>query len=363
MTESNPIDSESPLWDVRGWKRLTIHEDPPVVAARKEFLAWLAEVPDPYSVDLNARLRSKLDHAHLSARLELFVHHYFRSNEWAVRIHPQVVESSNHPDFLVEKEGGKLLVECRSVFDHHIIEQQDQRLHRLADDVSKELGRTVILHPLSDLPPSIPARRIRSWINQQQIPDESSDLMEFDFWDDHQGIHYGVRAIMLKLNEEEKPPTGVQGFISQAQNITNAQQLRGALQEKASKYGTLNVPYVIAVSGETWSPMSTRHEVDALFGNRVWNIPQRGPVIVTETRNRDGFFTVQRNNVPRYGHVSAVLVYRFKWLEEGHDHRMHVYHNPFATRPINPELFPGFPQFIRQGETAMRWANGEPESY
>jgi hypothetical protein len=228
-----------------------------------------------------------------------------------------------------------------------------------------------MLHPLSDLPPSIPARRIRSWIDRQQIPDDSPDFMEFDFWDDYettvkgktQRFHYGVQVIVPKLNEGGEALTGVHGLMSQARTVTNAQLLREALREKASKYGTLDLPYVIAVSGETWSPMNTKHEVDALFGDRVWNIPRHGPMTVTQTRNPNGFFTSHRNNVPEYRHVSAVLVYRFKWLDAGHEHRMHIYHNPFATRAIDPGLFPDIHQLIRQGETATTWANGEPEPY
>ena len=151
--------------------------------------------------------------------------------------------------------------------------------------------------------------------------------------------------------------------MSQARTVTNAQQLSEALREKASKYGTLDLPYVIAVSGETWSPMNTNDEVDALFGGRMWSIPERGPGTVTETRNPNGFFTVHRNNIPRYGHVAAVLVYRFKWLNPGHDHRMHIYHNPFTTVAIDSGLFPNVPQFLRQGETTLGWINGEPEPY
>ena len=56
-------------------------------------------------------------------------------------------------------------------------------------------------------------------------------------------------------------------------------------------------------------------------------------------------------------------MYRFKWLDEGHEHRIHIYHNPFAAKIIDPGLFPGIPQFMRQGETEMGWINGEPESY
>ena len=361
MTKIDPTSSESPLWDIRGWKRLTVHEDPPLVAAREEFLAWLAEVPAPHRVDLDARLRSELDYAHLSARLELFVHHYFRSNGWEAQIHAPVAHSSNRPDFLVKKGDAKLVIECRSVFDQSVLTQQDQRLRQLAEEAGKKLRRTIILHPLSDLPPSVPATRIRAWMRQQQITDGNPDLLEFDFWDDYQGHHYGVRALLPRLNDGEESLAGVHGLMSQAQTITTVQRLRAALREKAGKYGSLGMPYVIAVSMETGHPASLQSELDALFGDRVWNLPQRGPATVTEIQNPNGFFTSHRNNVPEYRDVQAVLVYRFKWLDEGHEHLMHIYHNPFATKTIDPELFPKVPQFMRQGETAMGWINGEPE--
>ena len=322
-------------------------------------------MPEPDRNDLNARLRSDLDHAHLSARLELFVHHYFRSNGWEVHIHPEVAYSSNRPDFLVEKGDAKLLVECRSIFDQPGTAQQDQRLWQLADEAGRKLERAVILNPLSDLPPSIPAKRIRSWIERQKIPDDNPDLMEFDFWDDHQGYHYGVRAILPKLNDEGEGLTGVHGVMSQVQTITTAQQLRVAIQEKASRYGPLGVPYVIAVSAETSFHARLKHEVDALLGDRVYNIPRPGPVIVTvtETRTLNGLFTERQDDAFESPQVSAVLVYRFKWLDAGHEHSMRLYHNPYATRCIEPRCFPGVAQLVRQDGDKMGWINSEPAEY
>ena len=86
-------------WDLHGWNLLTAHDDPSLVGAREEFLAWVAEVPQPHRLDLDQRLKSKLDHAHFSARLELFVHHYHASNGWNVQIHHQLAYSDKHPDF------------------------------------------------------------------------------------------------------------------------------------------------------------------------------------------------------------------------------------------------------------------------
>ena len=332
-----------------------------MVAARDEFLEWLMEIPPAGRADIDARLRSTREHAHFSARLELFVHHYFHSNGWNVQIHPTMAHSPNHPDFLVDKHDGPILVECRSVFDQEEISQQDQRIRQVAESVSRRLGRTVILQPLSDLPPNVPARRIRSWIEQQDISDDSADRREFDFWDDHEGQHYGVRAILPKLNHPEEPLTGVHGLISQAHTITNAQRLRAALLEKASKYGQMDVPYVIAISCETRISTRLKHEVDALFGNRVWNVSRSSPINVTETRNPNGIFTLRQDGAFKCTQVSAVLFYRFKWLDEGHIHGMHIYHNPYADKVIETGVFPGIAQCSRQGETAIGWFNGEPE--
>ena len=155
------------MWDLRGWKRLTVRDAPPLIAAREELLAWLAEVSKPHRVDLDARLRSKDDN-HFSARLQLFVHNYFHSRGWGVQVHPTVAQSPNHPDFLVEKADASLVVECRIVLDPAAVVQQDQRLRQLADNAGKTLERAVLLLPLSDLPPNIPAKRIRAWLEGQR---------------------------------------------------------------------------------------------------------------------------------------------------------------------------------------------------
>ena len=70
-----------------------------------------------------------------------------------------------------------------------------------------------------------------------------------------------------------------------------------------------------------------------------------------------------RNGTLRYDHVSAVLVYMSKWVEDAHRQQLHIYHNPYASRSLDPELFPGVPQSIRISDTRIGWINGEPNAY
>ena len=349
----------SAIWDVHGWGHLAVNNDPPLLAARKEFLEWLDEVPEPHRSDLESRLKSRLDHAHFSARLELYIHHYAISRGWPTTIHPDVPGTANHPDFLLEPDESPFLLECKSVLDAEAMAQQDQRLKRLADDLSRKMGITVILHPLHDLPGNLPVRRIRKEIEQQihaQI-----EVQETEIWGDHQGERYGIKVLAFPDNQADDFQGGVEGLVSQAQTITTSQRIREQLQEKARKYGALGLPFVIAVSAETKFPARTENEVDAIFGDRVWNIHRTDGV--SESRRADGLFTMTHDGRPRYSRVSAVLVYRFKWLEGGHDHRIHIYHNPNADLPLDQRIFASTPQFVPSTGTLMRWIGGEPASY
>lgn len=345
-------------WDIRGWKHLTVHEDPPLVAAREEFLAWLSEVPEPHNIDLGRRLKSQLNHPHFSARLELFSHHHFVSDEWNVTIHPDLPDTPNHPDFLMKRQEDHFLLECKSVFDQTKVAQQDQRLRQLAEQVSRKLGVTILLHPLEDLPQNLPATRIRREIENRV--QEIGEVQEIDILGEHRGERFGLRAVALPEAPSGEPTGGVEGLMSPVQTIKNSQRLRDQLQEKAGKYGELQSPFMIAVSAETKFPTTTKHEVEALFGDIVWQMPPVGDVI--EDRNYNGLFTMTLNGKPRYNQVSAVLVYRFKWLEDAHEHRLHIHHNPYAIRPLDPELFPGVPQLVCINETRMGWINGEPKA-
>ena len=342
------------MWHIRGWKQLTAHDDPPLVAARQEFLSWLAEVPEPWQSTWRARLQSKLDHPHLSVRLELYLHHYFKRASWAVEIEPELPGTPNCPDFRITRHADRILMEAKAVLDEQTILQETDRLRQLADNLTSKLSRDVIIEPLSDLPASLPARRVKAQI-EQRAKTQADEVLEFDFSDVHLNTAYSLKVIVLPRISNSIEPVGVGGTISGVHTLTIGKRVRDALEQKADKYGSIDVPFVIAMYGVGEFPVRTRDEVDALFGDRVWNLPSSGQV--TEMRNPNGFFTCLREGKRRHEQVSAVLFYRFKWLEDSHLHLAHIYHNPFALRPLNPDLVPGVPQMV----PFLKWINGEPE--
>ena len=348
------------MWDVRGWQRLTVHDDLPLVAARQEFLSWLAEVPEPVRTVWRGRLESGLDHPHLSVRLELFLHHYFKNNNWSVEIEPEMTESPNRPDFRVTCGEAKVIVEAKTVLDEQSTAQQTQRLRQLADNLTSKLSRDVIIEPLSDLPASLPSKKIRSEI-EQHARTQTDKVVEFNLSDIHLKTRYTLKIIILPRNSDPPEPRGVGGTISGVHKITLGKRIRDAIEEKAGKYGFVDTPFIIALYVNTMFPAHAKHELDALFGDREWLVPTKGVGEVTERRKSNGFFTSIREGKHSHEDVSSVLFYRFKWLENTHVHLAYAYHNPFALRPLNPDLLSGVPQMVPDEDGKMKWLHGEPE--
>ena len=345
---------EAKMWNIRGWERLTAHGSPVLAAARQEFLSWLKEVPEPCQSVWGQRLKSELDHAHLSVRLELYLHHYLRSEGWTVDIEPTMPGTPNKPDFRVMRDTDTILVEAKAILDEQTITQETRTLRKVADDLSGKFSKDVMIEPLSDLPPSLPTRRIKAQIHQHART-QAGEILEFDLSDVHQGMQYSVKVVLLPKSPDTTEPRDVGVTISGVHTLTISERIRDALEKKAAKYGAIDTPFVIAVYGAGEFPVETRDERDALFGDTIWSVHSSGQG--TDRRKPNGFFTSVREGKRHHEHVSAVLFYRFNWLQHTHVQEAHIYHNPFALRPLSSDLFPRVPQMVPY----LKWINGEPE--
>ena len=113
-------------------------------------------------------------------------------------------------------------------------------------------------------------------------------------------------------------------MISGVHTITTGSRIRHALEEKAGKYGQIDMPFMIAIYGKGEFPVRPENEIDALFGDIEWLVPKKGVGQVTDRRKPNGFFTSIRQGKRCHEHVSAVLFYRFKWFENSPIHQIHI---------------------------------------
>ena len=252
-------------WHKQGWETLGGNQ-PGVVAFRERVLRHLWEVPEPNRSAWEKRLKSKLDHSHFSVRLEISLHHFFKERGWEIDIEPELPGTSNRPDFRIRRGASELLMEAKTVLDPQPVDQQDKRLKILVDGVSDSLSRAVSIHPCFDLPPSLPYRQITAEIEKKASGAEL--LQELRIEGEHQGHPYSLDVTIL-LADEQTSPAGVGATIGQAYTVDIGNPIRKAIQEKAIKYGAMDVPFVVAVWPKLGSHFSHPNDDDlvALYGD------------------------------------------------------------------------------------------------
>ena len=325
-------------YNVPNWEDLS-GDNPEFVALRNEALRQLREVPEPHRSIWEGRLKSKLEHSHSSARLEICLHDFFKKRGWEIEIEPELPATKNKPDFLLISGDRKLMVEARAVLGAESERQQDDRLKQLMNDLSGKLNRTVLIHPMFDLPSSLPNRHIAA-----QMESKASDvglLQEFLVEGEHQGQPYSLEVTVL-LEAKPNQSADVGATVSQAVEVDIGNPVRKALIEKAHKYGEILTPYAIAVWPKLPNHFSFGDDDDmvALYGDKEWVGPSYDQL--REVPKSNGAFTTKKEDgTHRYADISAVL---FCHPYNTDSSKTYVHHNPFAKRPIGMEVFKGIPQ-------------------
>jgi hypothetical protein len=137
--------------------------------------------------------------------------------------------------------------------------------------------------------------------------------------------------------------------------VDSSTPLRKAILNKAGRYGDLNAPFLVVANAP--GIHDRIDEMDALFGHEQF-------VFRTDQLDDDPVFSRIPNGVwvsgdhqPRYGRLSAVLLFRgiAPWSLRGAYACM--YHNPMARWEI-PEGLEALPQG-RGAEGTMTWSEGD----
>jgi len=118
---------------------------------------------------------------------------------------------------------------------------------------------------------------------------------------------------------------------------TCKETIRDAIRKKASRYGLLEKPYIIALNVITLR-LDHTHVMEALFGTEQYNVSFESPSEHKSrmTRARDG--VLSGPDGPQNTRVSAVLVIKSvnPWNMAFRD--ICIYHNPWARKPYSGSL-------------------------
>ncbi|AZG75912.1 hypothetical protein [Methylocystis rosea] len=313
-----------------------------IEAARVRALVdhWLDNYPAQHRNALVARFRSGSDPDHLSAFFELFLHELvLRCGHRVVAIEPSLDHTPSSPDFLIESnDGSRFYFEGTLATGRSQQERGEQaRLNQALAAIDAVpcpahfLDLEIRNNPTAPITIRRMTRELRAWIGRLPEGESAPDAAPFTYQE--HGAQIVIRAWPRQNRHEADRSIGVRSFG--ATTITPDDDIRAALKRKASKYGCLDHPYVVAVNALG----VFQHEgncIDALLGSeRVVVRPMPNGERVGEiSRNPDGIWNGPRGAQNR--RISAV--FSTERIDPWNFAQRHarLMRNPWAVRELPP---------------------------
>lgn len=344
---------------------------PEIVEVRSTIEEWFGNYPIGEQKHLQDRLRSTVDHQHLSALFELLLHEMLIRLGCRVEVHPSVTKNTDkRPDFMATGPSGEqFILEATLATAKSKAEAAAQaRINEVYDAINRLdspdyfIGLSVKGAPQS--PPS--AKRMKAFLRarlkeldfdevagmHQSYPE---DLPVWTF--EHDGWQIDFRPIPKSPNSRGKPGIRPIGLISHEYVYVDSRTpLRQAIEEKAGRYGELGLPYLVAVNALDDYGVDNIDLMEALFGQEMWitSFNSEKPDDWTMTRNPDGVWT--SHSGPRYTRLSGVLFFSRFHPGMFKESEVKLIHNPWAKYPHRSVLC-NLPQGI-VADGKMKWRDG-----
>jgi hypothetical protein len=304
-----------------------------------------------YPPSESAELKSKFEIQFESAFFELYLHELLLRLGCEVDVHPTLNGTGAKPDFLARfPHGREVIVEAVIATDRTDKERgRDARLNALYDAIN---GKTIspnffiCLGPISDRDAIPTPRKIRGFI-KKRIANLDPDVVEravrvgceLPRWTyrDEGGFELEIAAVPKSPESRGKPearPIGA--YPGEARWGDSRAVLKKSIDYKATKYGELDTPFVVAVNAK-WG--TSRDVVaKALFGSK--DLSDKSDGVWNPTRNTRLSGVLATTVVPWNIHCAPLC----------------LYHNSFAMRSCR-EITWKIPQVI-ECDSGMQWLEG-----
>lgn len=306
-------DTGAPSQDESQFAYLNRSARPEATRVRERVDAWFAAYPESHRGPLIARFRSTIDDQHRSAFFELFLYHLLLARGCKViEIEPQLEHTDKSPDFLVENARGERFyveaVQASGLSSQEVAAQARLNTALSAIDSTPSplhfLDLKVTGSPTKPLSTKKLKTALKSWIAGLPADETARHAAPF-VWEEH-GAKIQLNAWTRNKPDEKGRAIGVRRFP--LMRIDPSREIRPALKKKASRYGRLDHPYLVAINA-----LSTHHSelavTDALLGTAYVALSKgpNGEEIEEHRRRPDGVWYGPPDGQPQNTRLSAVL--------------------------------------------------------
>ncbi|MGL4339298.1 MAG: hypothetical protein ACRCSP_02580 [Rhodoglobus sp.] len=309
---------------------------------------WANGLSDQEYTELRSAMRSDDDAQARSAFLERYLHECLIHGGFKVTVHPDLPHSTKRPDFLAQRDETRLYVEAivpsTSTAARAKAARENDLLRALNDvgDDNFVLITTEIVQSDNSAPAANFKQRIRQWLGELD-PDtvNEKDLPARAFEQDGWSVTVEAMPIPQESRGTVQRSIGIYAHHA-AQFIDDGPKLVKALKSKASRYGDLAAPFVIAVGINSFDK-DDEEVFNALFSSVSLVLKRSGAdeeVTTRSIRNCDGYFGSP--GAWKNRQVSGVLIVDQLALHD--PTRAHVtlwvHPDPLYPLPSDP-MFPG----------------------
>lgn len=320
---------------------------------------WFSRYPDGDKAALAARLTSKDDDLFSSSVLELILHELVaRKGHEVVEIEPSVPNSTRKPDFLIRsRDGDFFYLEAANATGEPPALKAARKRRAAAMDVVYSVRCS--WHFFEVYPKGLPCRpprlkdlraRLQGWADS--LEKGKSDHEHF-LWN-ADGFEITIKPRNRNSQQKAGDRTSVALEMGEGHSATLGDGLREVLKKKASRYGALPHPLVIAIND--FLPFAGLDDLwAALFGSPCITFRKysdgRVEPLDEESRRFNG--ALLDSSGPRRTGLSAVIYIENLTAWSVGQRRGVVAHNPFALKPLSLGLF-GLDEFSPVGDELVK---------
>jgi hypothetical protein len=296
--------------------------------------------------DLRGRLRAKQSLQFEGAFWELYLHELHARLGFEVEVHPPGPRTT-HPDFLISRADTRFYLEAVVPAPATGSSLGPPAANTVIEYVDAAYDADFLLAVRFATGGTLPKRKavvaaVEQWLG----------TLQWSRWHDGKGPRYPLAEIELEVNEwtiglqaiprspetrgeRDLPTVAVYpGFGAFVESVMAA--IVPVLDEKASKYGSLDAPHVIAV----WvmSPIASETSLPgALFGGRVPLAAGRHPVELPGPEHRRGIWTPDRQGRSRPAAFLMAGSWDFNFNAVSRA-LPRLWRNPWAADPLTVQL-------------------------
>lgn len=302
---------------------------------------WAEAYPETEQKDLLTRLQTDFD----STFFELFTFSFFAGLGFELSSHPKLAHTSKKCDFEVRGTGQLFYLECISTSGLSDAEKARKNTENYFYDFFNELdlpGFYIRIAELEFKDASYPAfKKIRNYLSTQ-INAIDPDSIEFpairEFSDLPAIVHDDPKFLLkIELLPKDKIARGKSGraigvFTTKFHVGGFGHVISDAIKRKATRYGELAHPYMVAIDVKTELPIDEYDIEDALFGEiGQHRIPLilKGEAEIPLTVEAS-FFAL---GYPIHTRVSAIMVTNVNPTNLAHA-KYWIYYHPLAAREL-----------------------------